>query len=157
MNDFDKDTHIDHILHNTGTINDKSAIRMLAQTAANAINVNEQEILTRLRRPKTVQSAAIGGGVAIPNIQMNNIDAPLTVLMHLKTPVAFEPTPDDEPVDIACLLISPKSDGPIHLRRLSRLARMLTDPDMQRKIRESDNAEALHLAVNNNGGWLVAA
>ena len=157
MNDFDKDTHIDHILHNAGTVNDKNALRLLAQTAANVMNIKEQDILARLSQRKTIESAAIGGGVAIPNIQMNNIDSPLTVLMHMKMPVTFEPTPDDEPVDIACLLISPKSDGPIHLRRLSRLARMLSDPVMRRKIRESNNAQELQLAVSNNEGWLVAA
>ncbi len=157
MNDFDKDTHIDQILYNTGTINDKSTLRMLAETAAQSLNIKEHDILTRLEQRKALDSAAIGGGIAIPNIQMSKVEKPLTVLMYMKMPVAFEPSPDDTPVDIACLLISPKSDGPVHLRRLSRLARMLSDTGMQRKIRESSNVEELRMAVSGTDGWLVAA
>ncbi|MBV9429384.1 MAG: PTS sugar transporter subunit IIA, partial [Bradyrhizobiaceae bacterium] len=57
---------------------------------------------------------------------------------------------DGQPVDLIFLLLAPEGAGADHLKALARVARLLRDQDIARKLRESRDAEALFavLAVN---------
>jgi len=53
-------------------------------------------------------------------------------------------------VDLIFLLLAPEGAGADHLKALARVARLLRDQDIARKLRESRDAEALFavLALN---------
>ena len=51
---------------------------------------------------------------------------------------------DEEPVDIVFLLLAPEHAGADHLKALSRIARILRDPDMVAKLRGTPDAAALY-------------
>jgi PTS system nitrogen regulatory IIA component len=61
----------------------------------------------------------------------------------LERPVDFEAL-DGQPVDLVFLLLAPEGAGADHLKALARVARLLRDPDIARKLRESRDAEALY-------------
>ena len=62
---------------------------------------------------------------------------------RLDKPVDFDSF-DDEPVDIVFLLLAPEQAGADHLKALSRIARILRDPDMVAKLRGTPDAAALY-------------
>ena len=45
------------------------------------------------------------------------------------------------------LLLAPETAGADHLKALARVARLLRDPDVARKLRESRDAEALYAVL----------
>ena len=61
----------------------------------------------------------------------------------MERPVDFEAL-DGQPVDLVFLLLAPEGAGADHLKALARVARLLRDPDIARKLRESRDAEALY-------------
>ena len=54
---------------------------------------------------------------------------------RLERPVDFEAL-DGQPVDLVFLLLAPETAGADHLKALARVARLLRDPDVARKLRE---------------------
>ena len=58
-------------------------------------------------------------------------------------PIDFEAL-DGEPVDLVFLLLAPDDAGADHLKALARVARLLRDPEIARKLRESGDAEAIY-------------
>ncbi len=64
----------------------------------------------------------------------------------LAKPIDFEAL-DDQPVDLVFLLLAPEGAGADHLKALARVARLLRDPDIARKLRDSRDAEALYAVL----------
>ena len=50
---------------------------------------------------------------------------------------------DGQPVDLVFLLLAPEGAGADHLKALARVARLLRDQDVARKLRDSRDAEAM--------------
>ena len=65
---------------------------------------------------------------------------------RLERPVDFEAL-DGQPVDLMFLLLAPEGAGADHLKALARVARLLRDPEVARKLRESRDAEALYAVL----------
>ena len=65
---------------------------------------------------------------------------------RLERPVDFEAL-DGQPVDLVFLLLAPEGAGADHLKALARVARLLRDPEVARKLRESRDAEALYAVL----------
>ena len=65
---------------------------------------------------------------------------------RLDRPVDFEAL-DGQPVDLIFLLLAPEGAGADHLKALARVARLLRDPAIARKLRASHDAEALYAVL----------
>ena len=65
---------------------------------------------------------------------------------RLERPVDFEAL-DGQPVDLIFLLLAPEGAGADHLKALARVARLLRDPEVARKLRASNGAEALYAVL----------
>ena len=50
-------------------------------------------------------------------------------------------------MDLVFLLLAPEGAGADHLKALARVARLLRDPEMARKLRDSRDAEALYAVL----------
>jgi PTS system nitrogen regulatory IIA component len=46
------------------------------------------------------------------------------------------------------LLLAPEAAGADHLKALARVARLLRDPDIARKLRDSRDAEAIYAVLS---------
>ena len=57
---------------------------------------------------------------------------------------------DDQPVDLAFLLLAPEGAGADHLKALSRVARLLRDQDLVKKLRASDSESAIYAFLNTD-------
>ncbi len=58
-------------------------------------------------------------------------------------PIDFEAM-DGQPVDLIFLLLAPEGAGADHLKALARIARLLRDQEIAKKLRASRDAEALY-------------
>jgi PTS system nitrogen regulatory IIA component len=64
------------------------------------------------------------------------------VFVRLSTPVEFEAV-DDRPIDLVFALLAPIDCGSEHLRALSRVARLMRDPELRRQLRTAPTSAAI--------------
>ena len=88
-------------------------------------------------------STGVGNGIAIPHGKLPKLGRLFGLFARLERPVDFESL-DGQPVDLVFLLLAPEGAGADHLKALARVARVLRDPDVARKLRESRDAEAIY-------------
>jgi len=122
--------------------NKKQAIQELAARAAELTGQNERAILEILLQREKLGSTAVGNGVAIPHGKLAKLGGLFGLFARLNRPIDFEAL-DGQPVDLVFLLLAPEAAGADHLKALARVARLLRDPEIARKLRESRDADAL--------------
>jgi PTS system nitrogen regulatory IIA component len=124
----------------------KQALQEIAAKAAALTGQSDRAILEILLQREKLGSTGVGNGVAIPHGKLPKLDKVLGVFARLERPVDFEAL-DGQPVDLVFLLLAPEGAGADHLKALARVARLLRDPDVARKLRESRDAEALYAVL----------
>ena len=126
--------------------NKKKAIQELAARAAALTGQSEKAILEILLQREKLGSTAVGNGVAIPHGKLPKLGRLFGLFARLERPVDFEAL-DGQAVDLVFLLLAPESAGADHLKALARVARLLRDPEIARKLRESSDADALYAVL----------
>jgi PTS system nitrogen regulatory IIA component len=121
----------------------KQLLQLLAEKAAQITGLPEREIFDTILQRERLGSTGVGNGIAIPHGKLPGVHRLFGVFARLETPVDFEAL-DDQPVDLAFLLLAPEGAGADHLKALSRIARVLRDGETVKKIRGSDDAAAIH-------------
>ncbi len=129
----------------------KQAIQELAARAAKLTGQNERGIFETLLQREKLGSTGIGHGVAIPHGKLVKLDKLFGLFARLDRPVDFEAL-DGQPVDLVFVLLAPEGAGADHLKALARIARLLRDSDIARKLRESRDAEALYAVSPDRRG-----
>ncbi len=124
----------------------KQAIQELAARAAALTGQNERAILEILLQREKLGSTAVGNGVAIPHGKLSKLGRLFGLFARLERPIDFEAL-DGQPVDLIFLLLAPEAAGADHLKALARVARLLRDPEIEHKLRESNDADALYAVL----------
>jgi len=124
----------------------KQAIQELAARAAELTGQSERAILEILLQREKLGSTAVGNGVAIPHGKLAKLSRLFGLFARLERPIDFEAL-DSQPVDLIFLLLAPEAAGADHLKALARVARMLRDPEIARKLRDSRDADALYAVL----------
>jgi PTS system nitrogen regulatory IIA component len=124
----------------------KQAIQELAARAAELTGQSERVIAEILLQREKLGSTAVGNGVAIPHGKLAKLGCLFGLFARLERPVDFEAL-DSQPVDLIFLLLAPEAAGADHLKALARVARLLRDPEVARKLRESRDADALYAVL----------
>lgn len=156
MNNYSHDLAFEIIIPGLKGTSYLQVLKVLSQEAADVLNVSSKALYELLIKKEAASSSGIGGGVAIPHIQVQGPSKGMAILATLNTQVDFNAI-DEEPVDLVCLVISPERDGPIHLRRLARVSRLLKCEDLHRKLVEAKDAESIRALLIDPEGWLMAA
>ena len=123
--------------------NKKQAIQELAARAAELTGQNERAILEILLQREKLGSTAVGNGVAIPHGKLAKLGRLFGLFARLERPIDFEAM-DGQPVDLVFLLLAPEGAGADHLKALARIARLLRDQDVAKKLRASRDAQAIY-------------
>ena len=124
----------------------KQVLQELAGRAAELSGQSERTIFETLQQREKLGSTGVGNGIAIPHGKLPKLDRLFGVFARLERPVDFEAL-DGQPVDLVFLLLAPETAGADHLKALARVARLLRDSDVARKLRESRDAEALYAVL----------
>jgi nitrogen PTS system EIIA component len=147
---------VDAVLPKIKATGKKQVLEALAISVAEEANCSPRILYTHLHENEKNSSSGIGEGVAVIPLQMPGIPRRIVAVATLDTPVSFS-APDSQGVDIVCLLLSPQSDGPVHLRGLSRISRIFKNGMLCDKLRGTKDADTIKALVNNPEGWLIAA
>ena len=121
----------------------KQLLQELTSRAAAVTGLPERTIFEVVLQREKLGSTGVGNGIAIPHGKLPELDRLVGVFARLSHPIDFEAL-DDEPVDLVFLLLAPQGAGADHLKSLSRIARVLRDPDTVAKLRASDSASAIY-------------
>src|ERR1700753_2041101 len=125
----------------------KQALQEIAAKAASLTGQNERAILEILLQREKLGSTGGGNGVAIPHGKRPKLNTVFGLFARLDRPVDFEAL-DGQPVDLIFLLLAPESAGADHLRARRRVARLLRDPEIARRLRDSQDADALYAVLS---------
>ena len=126
--------------------NKKQVLHELAGKAAELCGLSERNILEILQQREKLGSTGVGNGIAIPHGKLPKLTRLFGLFARLERPVDFEAL-DGQPVDLVFLLLAPEGAGADHLTALARVARLLRDADVARKLRESRDAEAIYAVL----------
>jgi PTS system nitrogen regulatory IIA component len=124
----------------------KQVLQELAARASALTGRDERTIFEILMQRERLGSTAVGGGIAIPHGKLAPLDKLFGLFARLDRPVDFEAL-DAQPVDLVFLLLAPENAGADHLKALARVARLLRDSDVARKLRESRDAQAIYAVL----------
>jgi nitrogen PTS system EIIA component len=127
--------------------NKKQTIQELAVRAAELTGQNERAILEILLQREKLGSTGVGNGVAIPHGKLPKLGRLFGLFARLERPIDFEAL-DGQPVDLIFLLLAPETAGADHLKALARVARLLRDPNIARRLRDSRDADALYAVLS---------
>ena len=120
----------------------KQALQDLSVRAAALTGQNDKAIFEVLLQREKLGTTAVGYGVAIPHGKLPKLTKMFGLFARLDRPIDFEAL-DGQPVDLVFLLLAPEGAGADHLKALARVARLLRDPDIARKLRDSRDADAI--------------
>ncbi len=104
---------------------------------------NERAIFEVLLQREKLGTTAVGYGVAIPHGKLPKLEKIFGLFARLERPIDFEAM-DGQPVDLVFLLLAPEGAGADHLKALARIARLLRDQDIAKKLRASRDAQAIY-------------
>ena len=124
----------------------KQAIQELAARAAELTGQSDRAILEVLLQREKLGSTGVGNGIAIPHGKLSKLGRLFGLFARLERPIDFEAL-DSQPVDLVFLLLAPEAAGADHLKALARVARLLRDPEITRKLRESGDADAIYAVL----------
>ena len=124
----------------------KQALQEIAAKAAELTGQNEKTILEILLQREKLGSTGVGNGVAIPHGKLSKLGNVFGLFARLERAIDFEAL-DGQPVDLIFLLLAPEGAGADHLKALARVARLLRDPEVARKLRASNGAEAIYAVL----------
>ncbi len=123
------------------------AVAMLQRAYA----VDPAPILRALWRREEAGSTGLGRGVAIPHARVTGITEPLTILLRLRAPIAFD-APDGKPVSLALVIVVPADDATEqHLRLLAKFASLCTNRTFRTRLMEATAAEDVRRIFVENG------
>src|SRR5215813_11608577 len=114
----------------------KQALQELAAKAAQLTGQNERAVFEVLMQREKLGSTGVGNGIAIPHGKLPKLEKLFGLFARLDRPIDFEAL-DGQPVDLVFLLLAPETAGADHLKALARVARLLRDQDVAKKLRDS--------------------
>jgi PTS system nitrogen regulatory IIA component len=133
----------DGIVLRSGASSKREALRVIADAAAQSLNLDEGKVLDALLEREALGSTGLGNGVAIPHARVEGLTRICGVFVRMDTPVAYGAV-DDRPVDLLFALFAPPRDGAEHLRALAAVSRALRSPELREKLRQAHTIDAIH-------------
>ncbi len=110
------------------------------------------EVLRAICDRERVLSTGIGFGVAIPHGRSPAMPEVGLVAGLSSTPIPFDAL-DGEPVRILFLLAGPESSAGLHVKILSRIARLVRREDVRTGLLQSRSPEDFHATIVAAENW----
>lgn len=121
----------------------RQLLQLLADKAAQLCDADAQQVFDVLMAREQLGSTGLGNGIAIPHGKLKGLPGVVAIFARLDSPVGFDSV-DDEPVDLAFMLLAPEGAGADHLKALSRVARLLRTDKVVELLRETKDSNRLY-------------
>lgn len=125
----------------------KSVLERAAQLLAQGDpSANSRDIFEALCQRERMGSTGLGHGVAIPHCRVahNSVSG---AFIRLRQPIGFD-SPDAARVDLFFALAVPTDCSDAHLKLLSSIAELFSEPDRREALREVDGYRQLAALLN---------
>ncbi len=95
-----------------------------------------------------IMSTGVGQGFAVPHAKTNAVNKTSAALLTLSQPVDYQSL-DNQPVRIVIMLVGPEDAFSAHLRLLSRISRLMTDPEFRTRLASAGSAQELYDCIDD--------
>jgi PTS system nitrogen regulatory IIA component len=121
----------------------KAAIsQLLSRLSAAAPELKAAEALEKVWERELKFSSAVGRGVAVPHARLLELPRPMVAVGRFAKPVPFS-SPDNVPVRLVFLILTPSQSPVIQLKVLGRIASLLTNENLRRRLLRAKTAETM--------------
>lgn len=145
----------DYIIPSMIAANQKQVFRLIGHELSKIIGIQERILSDRLLEKEKQSLSAMGNGVAVSHMHISGLTNSLSMFVKLKNPIAYN-APDNMPVDIICLLLTPERDGAAYLRTLARLSRVLRSASFCHKLRAAEDEKAIRAHFEGTSARIAA-
>lgn len=121
----------------------RQLLQMLADKASEKCGFDSQKIFEVLMAREQLGSTGLGNGIAIPHGKLKGLDKVIALFARADSPIEFDSV-DDQPVDLAFMLLAPEGSGADHLKALSRVARLLRTETVVDAIRHTKDKTEIY-------------
>lgn len=135
--------------------NKKHLLQRVSETLAEQTGIEARDIFDRLFEREKLGSTGMGSGIAIPHARMAELDRVYTVFITLDEPVDFESI-DEQPIDLAFVLLAPQDAGADHLQALAAASRLLRTKDFCTRVRGASSEDAVMSLLLNYDSAIAA-
>jgi nitrogen PTS system EIIA component len=126
----------------------QTAIAVLTRRLAELANARHDAVLEAVLERESVQSTGIGFGVAIPHGRCAAVNELSMVAGVSARPVPFDAI-DGEPVRLFFLIVGPEASAGLHVKLLSRIARLVRRDAVRQQLVEATTADAFYNVLLN--------
>ena len=127
----------------------EGVLRELVEVVADDEAAPERaELLRAVRDREAVLSTGIGNGVAIPHGKSPVLPELRMAAAITDRPVEFDAL-DGQPVKLLFLLVGPESAAGPHIKALSRIARLIRNDDVRKRLLAAENPEEFLSALRD--------
>ena len=103
-----------------------AAIRALAAVASERAGLRGEDVARAVLAREQVMGTGVGNAIAVPHARLDSLATPVVVVGLLGKGVAFG-GPDDEPVRLIFLILTPAADPAVQLQVLAAIGRFARD------------------------------
>jgi mannitol/fructose-specific phosphotransferase system IIA component (Ntr-type) len=139
-------------LHSGGFLRlDCDGIESLYQQLAHVANehistISEEQVLEDLAEQGRIFPAFLGHGIAIPHVYCDNLDYRVCFVVHLDEGLTIPG--QDEAIDFAFFIISPRGDTEGHLATLAEIAKTCRTDRLRKQIKNAESVDEVITAIN---------
>jgi fructose-specific phosphotransferase system IIA component len=126
-----------------GASRDEVIKELLEVLDANSPFQDKKEIFKAVLEREHIMTTGVGNGIAIPHCKHDQCEDFALALGTTHDNIEFQAV-DQNPVHIVFLLVGPKSAAGMHIKILSRITRILSNPDVREKILNINNSKELY-------------
>jgi PTS system nitrogen regulatory IIA component len=108
--------------------------------------LDRDRLMAVLLERERLGSTGIGDGIAIPHGKIKDLDRLLLSFGKSSRGVDFE-SMDGKPVHLLFLLVAPENCTGIHLRALARIARMLKNAPVRKRLVSVNTQEEIYAVI----------
>lgn len=132
----------DHVFPDAHVTSKKRLLELIAEKAANHLNIPQKRIFSRLLERERLGSTGLGQGFAVPHARLEGLDRIHACFLKLDQPIPFDAA-DQEPVDLVFVLFVPEDSTEEHLQVLASLAKIFSQPQVANAIRQSHSSDEI--------------
>jgi mannitol/fructose-specific phosphotransferase system IIA component (Ntr-type) len=104
---------------------------------------NPEKLSADIFDRENLVSTCVGHGCALPHARSSALDTTVFAAARLQPPGEFD-APDGEPVSLVFLMAGPESSTGLHIRLISRVARLLNDASFRDELRGAATAQEFY-------------
>ncbi|MFC1742901.1 PTS sugar transporter subunit IIA [Candidatus Riflebacteria bacterium] len=108
----------------------------------------QEKLFEALKQRESLGSTAIGSGIALPHARMDFIKSIFLGLVRLEEAIEFKAI-DRAPCDLFFFLLAPSGDVGKYLKTLSKISKLLKDPEFPRELREASDSKMALAAIQS--------